>query len=129
MHRTLRFAFVIYACAAAWPCAAQDPRIAPSQDTSLGVLTPTPEMWFYEQERMRHDDTKLAIRRRAEQRGFERHERLASQKWYGVSNSRPIVTTSPVTGSYSAFWGSNSLDPMRWRPVPYLVERRTSATY
>ncbi|HEV3138362.1 MAG TPA: hypothetical protein VGZ26_10670 [Pirellulales bacterium] len=127
-------------CTVAWPSFAQDsrvvrrdaePRIAPSHDSSVGVLTPTPEMWFYEQERARHDDPKLTIRRRAELRGLGRQDRLASLKWYGLSNSRPNVSITPWFGSYSANWSSNTPDPMRWRPapVPLVVQRPTSGAY
>ena len=95
------------------------------QVASSGVVTPTVDMWFYEQEHRRHDDPKLAIRRRAELKAQERRERLASQDWYGISNSRPMVSCTPWWGSYSAYWGSNSYDPQRWRPaVPVLIVAR-----
>ena len=137
MPRRLWLAFPLLACIAALSAVAQDlrrdanPRIASSQETSPGVLTPTPEMWFYEQERARHDDPKLAIRRRAELRGLGRQERLATLKWYGLSNSRPSVSITPWFGSYSANWGSNTPDPMRWRPapVPLVVQRPASGPY
>ena len=140
MPRSLWFPLSLWMCALAWPSFAQDSpggrrdaasRIASSHETSPGVLTPTPEMWFYEQERARHDDPKLAIRRRAELRGLQRQDRLASLKWYGLSNSRPSVSITPWFGSYSANWGSNTPDPMRWRaaPVPLIVQRPTSGAY
>ncbi len=141
MLRPLRFPLSLLICTVAWPCVAQEsrdlrrdaePRIAPSQESSLGVLTPTPEMWFYEQERIRHDDSKLTIRRRAELRGLQRQERLASLRWYGLSNSRPSVSITPWFGSYSANWGSNTADPMRWRPAaaaPVVVQRPINGPY
>lgn len=116
-----------------WPCIADDstPRPASPSDTSVGTLAPTPEMWFYEQERTRHDDVKLSIRRRAEQRGQERQARLASQKWYGISNSRPTVSPTPWFNGYSDHWGSNTYDPMRWRmpAVPLIVSRPANERY
>jgi hypothetical protein len=137
MLRSLWLVFPLSACIAASCAVAQDlrrdaaSRIASSQEASPGVLTPTPEMWLYEQERARHDDPKLAIRRRAELRGLLRQDRLATLKWYGLSNSRPSVSITPWFGSYSANWGSNTSDPMRWRPatVPYVVQRPTSGAY
>ncbi|MBI3839468.1 MAG: hypothetical protein HY288_16230 [Planctomycetia bacterium] len=140
MLRVLWFPLSLLVCAATWPCIAQDSpdlrrdfvsRIAPSQESSPGVLTPTPEMWFYEQERIRHDDPKLTIRRRAELRGLQRQDRLASLKWFGLSNSRPTVSITPWFGSYSANWGSNTADPMRWRPAaaPVIVQRPTDRAY
>jgi hypothetical protein len=35
-------------------------------------------------------------------------------QWYGMSNSRPTVSATPVTGSYSPAWTSNNFDPFRW---------------
>jgi hypothetical protein len=109
----------------ALPCAGQEarlnmrrdsaPRVAPPPD-SQGTVTPTQDMWFYEQEWKRHDDPKMAVRRRAELRAQERHDRLASLRWYGISNSRPTVS-SPWSGGYSAYMGSNTYDPLRWRPM------------
>jgi hypothetical protein len=132
---------VLVVLALGWPCAAQDspfdlrrdsaPRVAPTPDSSVGILAPTPEMWFYEQERIRHDDPKMAVRRRAEQRGQDRQLRLASQKWYGISNSRPTVSPTPWFAGYSDHWGSNTCDPLRWRmpTVPLLVTRPTAERY
>lgn len=123
------------------PCVAQDTTLGLRQqtvrrahalsDSSVAVLTPTPEMWFYEQERKRHDDPKLTIRARAEQRAAQRGERLASMKWYGFSNSRPTVSPTPWFSSYSDHWGSNSYDPLRWRmpAVPLVVLRGGTERY
>jgi hypothetical protein len=58
----------------------------------------------------------VAVRRKAELRGQQRAQRLAAQQWYGISNSRPYVSVTPLLGSYSPYWGSNTYDPNRWRP-------------
>jgi len=107
------------------------PRSAPAPDSSIGVVTPTPEMWFYQQERNRHDDPKLAVRRRAEARGEQRQQRLASSKWYGIYNSRPKVSPTPWFGSYSPSWVSNTYDPARWRmpAVPVVANLPENARY
>jgi hypothetical protein len=77
----------------------------------------TPEMWLYEKELERHDDPAQAVRRKAELRGQQRAERLASQQWFGISNSRPLVMPTPSLGGiYAPFWSGNSYDPARWRP-------------
>jgi hypothetical protein len=102
------------------------------QVVTSGVVTPTPEMWFYEQQISRHDDVKLAIRRRAEQRAQQRADRLAAQKWYGVSNARPMAWQTPATsGIFAGYWGSNSYEPNRWRPVAptIIVARPTEGPY
>jgi len=79
------------------------------------AINPTPEMWFYEQERTRYEDPKGAVRRKAELRSAQRANRIASLKWYGMSNSRPAVSTVPYFGTYSPTWTAPGLDPYRWR--------------
>jgi hypothetical protein len=77
----------------------------------------SPEMWFYEKQLERHNDPAMAVRRKAELRGLQRAERLASQQWFGISNSRPLVMPTPsIGGIYAPFWSGNSYDPNRWRP-------------
>jgi hypothetical protein len=74
-------------------------------------------MMFYEQERERYESPKMMVRRRAELRGVQRAERLASLKWYGMNNSRPAMNPNPHWGGgFSPYWGSNTYDPNRWRP-------------
>ena len=138
MCRTLWICLVIVVWAAARPCLAQDSEIdlrrdrttgaTPAQVVASGVLTPTPQMWFYEQERSRYEDTRHAIRRRAEARAQQRMDRVAAMAWYGMSNSRPTVSSTPWYGGYSAHWGSNSFDPLRWRPLaaPLVAARPVS---
>jgi hypothetical protein len=113
-----------YALVLVRPCAAQDESPEPqtertsamSSEATLSTMARTPEMWFYEQERIRYEDPKMAVRRRAELRAAQRSERIAAQQWYGISNSRPMVSTTPLFESYSPYWGSNTYDPKRWRP-------------
>lgn len=100
---------------------AQDPRPASVRvqpPSSTASLSTTPEMWLYQQEQARHDDPQQAVRRKAELRAAERQSRIESMKWYGLSNSRPIVAPSPWFGTYGPSWSSNSVDPMRWRCRP-----------
>jgi len=77
---------------------------------STGQMTPTPEMWFYEQENRRWDDPKQAVRRAAEQRAANRSARIAAMKWYGFSNQRPTANPVPFMGTYSPSWS----DGNRW---------------
>jgi hypothetical protein len=106
------------------PCVAQEEAVdadaersrASSAQATLTTISRTPEMWFYEQERIRYEDPKLAVRRRAELRAAKRSERNAAQQWYGISNSRPMVSCTPLLDGYSPSWTSNTYDPKRWRP-------------
>ena len=139
MRRTMCACLSIVAWAVTRPCLAQNSDIdlrrdrttgaTPAQVVASGVLTPTPDMWFYEQERSRYEDTRQAIRRRAEARAQQRQDRMAAMEWYGMSNSRPIASPLPWYSGYSATWGSNSFDPLRWRPLaaPLVVVRPTTA--
>jgi hypothetical protein len=97
----------------------------PERVATSGMVSPTVEMWFYEQEQRRYDDPKLAVRRKAEARAQQRQARLAATRWYGISNSRPMVSPTPFTSGYSAYWGSNSYEPMRWLPAaPVIIVAR-----
>lgn len=125
MPRQSWMVLLLYALAVVRPCAAQEESLeAEIEESRTAAVSPapemtmnrTPEMWFYEQERIRYDDPKMAVRRRAELRAAQRAGRLASQKWYGISNSRPMVSPTPVFESYGPYWGSNTYDPKRWRP-------------
>jgi hypothetical protein len=100
------------------------------RDQGPSAVSPTPEMWFYEQERTRYEDSKGAVRRKAEARASQRAGRLASMKWYGMSNSRPVANATPLFGTYSPMWVSNSADPNQWRSVvPSVVVRQSNGLY
>ena len=81
---------------------------------SLGDVSPTPEMWFYAQERNRYEDPKAAVRRNAEFDAAQRQARLASRRWFGYSNMRPTADPIPTMGDYSAGWTSNTYMPRQW---------------
>ena len=63
----------------------------PEVDVSLADVQPTPEMWFYVQERRRYDDPRAAVRRKAEFRARQRQQRIAAMKLFGESKQRPQV--------------------------------------
>ena len=85
------------------------PRVESMSDTS-----PTPEMWFYEQERRRAEDPKEIVRANAQQKSAERRARLAAMAWFGYSNSRPNVSPDPIQGTYAPAWAGNGYDANRW---------------
>jgi hypothetical protein len=87
----------------------------PSRDTGR-MISPgeTPEMWFYEQERRRSEDPQSIVRAAAQQRAAERHARLATLAWFGISNSRPQCSPDPVHGPYSSRWVSNGYQTSEW---------------
>ena len=82
-------------------------------------ITPTPEMWFYLQEQRRHDDPKVLVRQNAEVRASQRRDRLASRKWFGLSNQRPVANPTPMFGVYSPGWAASLSEPYRWVGAGY----------
>ncbi len=78
-----------------------------SRVTSTGELTPTPEMWFYEQERHRWQEPVNIVRSNAERKANERRDRIATMNWYGVSNSRPHVSPDPTFGNFGPYGAAN----------------------
>jgi hypothetical protein len=87
------------------------------QSFSMGELAPTPEMWFYEQWRRQREDPKVAVRLNAEFQHRQRQRRMAAREWFGFSNSRPVASATPLMGSYSPTWRSNTSDPNQWAGV------------
>lgn len=132
MFRSAFFPLSLLMTVIAVPALAQDVTIdtrrsepAPIVEDGHGQSI-TPEMWLYEKEIERHDNPAMAVRRKAELRGQQRAERLASQQWFGISNSRPIVSCTPATGGTLApFWAGQSFDPNRWRPYYFPVGQRS----
>ncbi|MGD9645762.1 MAG: hypothetical protein AB7U73_08620 [Pirellulales bacterium] len=102
-------------------------------DMSMGELTPTPEMWFYQQELRQFQDPHAMVRRRAEFKAAQRHARMESSAWYGIYNSRPTTQYTPfMGGTYGpAFGGSRDFN--RWypnnRPVILLRGNASGSNY
>ena len=96
-------------------------------DFSPGMLAPTPEMWFYEQERRRANDPKQLVKAKAEFKASQRQRRLATQAWFGYSASRPVANHTPWMGlTYSPGWNGGQLDPFRWSSAgPIVVGARS----
>jgi hypothetical protein len=89
---------------------------APSISKSTEV-TATPEMWFYEQERLRAEDPNTMARARAEFEANQRQARLAAAKWYGISYSRPMSGTDVNAGVSAPRWTGNMAFGNDWSLV------------
>lgn len=100
------------------PALAQAPTdgdIQLNRTISVGEVTPTPEMWFYQQYANEYGDPKVAVRHKAEERSAQRRGRIAARRWFGFSNLRPKAGTDIVHGDYSPSWSSGvSNYPFRW---------------
>lgn len=88
---------------------------------SLAPPAVTPELWVYSQELRRHDDPAQAVRRKAEAKADQRLSRLASMKWYGMSNSRPLASSIPTMGQYSPGWVGNGWERFDWAALGVVV--------
>ncbi len=98
------------------PCQAQNrAESKPSIGVSPGELTPTQDMWFYEQYQKQYTDPKVAVRQQAEFRSVERQRRIAALRWFGFSNQRPTAGVDPVHSDYGAHWTSSNVNlPAEW---------------
>jgi hypothetical protein len=117
MNRTFLALGLVFLCGS-FASAQQPAKIQPGQGTGeQPVLTPetvTPDMWYYSQEMRRHDDPRQAVRRKAEFVAQQRTLRIESMKWFGMSNSRPLASTTPFMDEYSPSWIGNSSHPYQW---------------
>jgi hypothetical protein len=93
----------------------EDPRSTTESAVALPSSGPvTPEMWLYMQEYQRYQQPKEAVRRKAELRAAQRQRRLEAQRWFGMSNLRPLANPLPYFGSYSPAWIGHPSDPYSW---------------
>ena len=105
----------------------EKPRPSAGAAISAGELTPTPEMWFYQQYQQQYQNPREMVHRNADFKAAERMRRLNTQKWFGMSNQRPKVTNDPYNSDYTAMWASpNMLYPNRWQSfgVPVVLYSR-----
>ncbi len=94
--------------------AARPVRSAPGATTVPTNITPTPEMWFYDQELRQRYSPELAVRRKAEFETQQMMHRMAAREWFGVSLARPTANVTPFSSTYSPSWTSNTRDPNQW---------------
>jgi len=125
-------AFVLVA-GSAFAAGPNDPyRATTEQQSSLSIatspLTPTPEMWFYQQYINQYQDPHTMVRKNAELAAAHRRGRIEARRWYGFSNMRPVANIDFVhTPAPSPRWSSSSVNyPFRWgmAPTGILVLRR-----
>ncbi|NIP85204.1 MAG: hypothetical protein GTO03_06450 [Planctomycetales bacterium] len=76
-------------------------RAALEAEVSLADIAPTPEMWFYIQELRRYEDSRAAVRRKAEYRAQQRQQRIAAMKAFGDSKQRPRAENSAFSSMFT----------------------------
>jgi hypothetical protein len=98
------------------PCRAENnPNSKTTIAISPGEVTPTQDMWFYEQYQKQYSDPKAAVRQQAEFRSMERMRRISAIRWYGFSNQRPAAGCDPIHNDYAPRWTSNNTNlPNEW---------------
>jgi hypothetical protein len=94
---------------------------------SPGEAQMTRETRAHEQYLLRSQIQAESVHRAAVARFEQRTRRLESQRWFGISNSRPTASVDPYNGDYSPGWVSNyPFFPYRWvgagEPWGYYVE-------
>ena len=82
---------------------------------SPGETLTTREIRAHEQYLLESQARNESVHRAAVARFEQRTRRLESQRWFGISNSRPTASVDPYDGDYSPGWVSNYLFyPYRW---------------
>jgi hypothetical protein len=83
--------------------------------TSPGEMQTSREARAHEQHLLQSQAQAESVHRAAVARAEQRTRRLESQRWFGISNSRPTASVDPYDGDYSPGWVSNfPFYPYRW---------------
>ena len=97
---------------------ATSPMTSPARATtaaSPGEGPLSPDAQAYLRSVARDRDQAESVRLAAIARAEQRTHRLESQRWFGISNSRPMVGCDPYNSDYAPTWVSNNLFyPCRW---------------
>ena len=98
------------------PCFAQNPTDDTRHEYTVDANSPetSPELYFYLDQQRRHDDPKMLVKANAERRAQQRRQRIASRRWYGLSNARPVANPTPWFGTYSPMWSGSFWNPFVW---------------
>ena len=89
------------------------PPAAPA--ASPGEAQMSREARMHEQYLLQSQAQAQSVHRAAILRAEQRTRRLESQRWFGISNSRPMASPDPYNGDYSPGWVSNyPFYPYRW---------------
>ncbi len=81
-------------------------------DTAENAALPTENGWTYS---VRESDAAAAVRRKAEFRAQQRSLRVANNRWYGMSKSRPAVASTPWGGVRRPAWVYHTGPRYVWR--------------
>jgi hypothetical protein len=95
---------------------AQQPQPTPAQPPAAAAdgTTAPRQPWTYQDYHRERPDTMAIARARAQVRAQQRENRIATRKWFGYSNLRPVASPTPFMGTYSPMWVSNTGRPYAW---------------
>jgi hypothetical protein len=75
------------------------------------------QSWNREQKTNTKQDARAIVQQKAQARGEQRMDRLATSSWYGISNSRPAGSSTPFTSRYGSSWEMPGGRPYSWYPA------------
>lgn len=75
------------------------------------------QSWKREQKTNTKQDALAIVQQKAQARGEQRMDRLATSSWYGISNSRPSGSSTPFTSRYGTSWEMPGGRPYSWYPA------------
>ena len=91
------------------------PPVAAPAPASPGEAQMTREARAHEQHLLQSQAQAESVHRAAMARAEQRARRLESQRWFGISNTRPMASVDPYDGDYAPGWVSNyPFYPFRW---------------
>ena len=102
--------------------------IASVQAQDIEVDRPAPpaaqeDDWY--QTRGTAPTSRMIIQQKAQAKAYQRMARMESMKWYGMSASRPLASTTPFMGVPSPRWQMPGGRPFAWAPhrgtIVYIV--------
>ena len=96
------------------PADAFGPFVEQTSASDVVPATPQPPAANYQQTYAEIPSARVLIFRNAAQMAAQRRARLASMRWLGLSNLRPVASQMPGFGTYSPMWVGNHWDSNRW---------------
>jgi hypothetical protein len=75
------------------------------------------QSWNREQKSNTKQDAHAIVQQKAQARGEQRNDRLATSAWYGISNSRPTTSSTPWGSRYGSQWEMPGGRPNSWYPA------------
>ena len=93
---------------------------AVAQNADRNLLADEPasasDSWYGETAPQPKITPQMIIQQKAQVRAYQRIARIESMKWYGMSASRPLASSTPFAGVPSPRWEMPGGRPFSWYP-------------